>query len=292
MERISIIIPPKPGHEHEYPKDQPITLDICSDSMASLSKDADLPSSKLPFTWKLYEMLEDVEENGQDHIISWVNNGKGFQVHNLDLFVEQIIPIYFKQSKYKSFQRQLYFYNFKRVSKGAAMGSYYHPMFVRGNKTRCLSITPKKACKNKKINDNPCEDRDDMLMNRVVPRDEPTTSSIMSANEQETKHSIRRVLPSRMPGQSEANLDKNGKQTEVYDHSGNIRSVPAVVPLTSMENSKNNQSEQCQQLQDQPRGMSRRQLEGFRNDEDLNDGVACDVFGSMIFHFVRGVPQV
>jgi hypothetical protein len=134
METIRIIIPPKPGKENNYPDDAPVTLDICSHSMCSLGKDVDLPASKLPFTWKLYEMLEDVEENGQDHIISWVNNGMGFQVHKMDMFVKDIIPIYFKQSKYKSFQRQLYFYNFKRNSKGPRLGSYYHPMFVRGNK--------------------------------------------------------------------------------------------------------------------------------------------------------------
>ena len=165
-ETIQIIIPPKPGEEEDYYDEgsdattnpNPTTttryLDICSSSMSSSLQlhETDLPSSKLPFTWKLYEMLENVEKNGQDHIISWVNNGTGFRVHDYDGFVNEIIPIYFKQTKYKSFQRQLYFYNFKResaASSAAAAGgsTYSHPKFIRGKKQLCLTMTPKKSTK-------------------------------------------------------------------------------------------------------------------------------------------------
>ncbi|OEU12177.1 hypothetical protein FRACYDRAFT_155271, partial [Fragilariopsis cylindrus CCMP1102] len=49
-------------------------------------------------------------------IVSWVDNGTAFKVHDLDRFVNDIVPTYFKQTKYKSFQRQLYFYGFQRVN--------------------------------------------------------------------------------------------------------------------------------------------------------------------------------
>jgi hypothetical protein len=103
----------------------------------------DLPSSKLPFVWKLYEMLEDVESAKQEDIVSWVRNGKAFKVHQLETFVDTIIPKYCKLSKYKSFQRQLYFYGFTRILSGPDQGGYHHPKFVRGKKTLCLSMTPK-----------------------------------------------------------------------------------------------------------------------------------------------------
>ena len=45
-------------------------------------------------------MLENVTENGQEHIVSWVNNGRGFRVHNLDAFVNEVIPVYFALQAY------------------------------------------------------------------------------------------------------------------------------------------------------------------------------------------------
>lgn len=117
--------------------DQPLSLS------SLLMKNENLASTKLPFVWKLYEMLEDVETTGSQHIVSWVGNGKAFKVHDLSSFVDEIVPVYFKQSKFKSFQRQLYFYEFKRVESGPDTGSYYHPKFVRGIKTLCLTMRPK-----------------------------------------------------------------------------------------------------------------------------------------------------
>jgi hypothetical protein len=108
-----------------------------------LSQELDLPSSKLPFVWKLYEMLEGVDRSGEEHIVSWVESGRAFKVHKLEEFVQNIVPIYFKQSKYKSFQRQLNFYDFTRITSGPNSGAYYHPEFLEGSKTLCLSIRPK-----------------------------------------------------------------------------------------------------------------------------------------------------
>jgi hypothetical protein len=116
--------------------DKPLSLS------SLLSKEANLPSSKLPFVWKLYEMLEDVEITGNQHIVSWVGNGRAFKVHDLKSFVDKIIPMHFNQTKFKSFQRQLYFYEFKRIPSGPDAGFYYHPKFVRGIKTLCLSMRP------------------------------------------------------------------------------------------------------------------------------------------------------
>jgi len=151
-EEISIIIPPKPGEEDDYQRQnhggKPMmkTMAVCSMSIANIGEqETNLPSSKLPFSLKLFEMLEDVYESRQDDIVSWVDNGRGFKVHDMDRFVQEIIPSYFKQSKYKSFQRQLYFYGFIRQAKGPLAGSYFHPNFRRDKKFLCLSLTTKKA---------------------------------------------------------------------------------------------------------------------------------------------------
>ncbi len=117
------------------------TIDVKS----LMGQDEDLAASKLPFVWKLYEMLEDVEINGQEDIVSWIDKGRGFKVHHMQKFVDEIMPQYFRQTKYKSFQRQLYFYDFQRVASGADVGAYKHPNFLKGVKTLCLSMMPKKT---------------------------------------------------------------------------------------------------------------------------------------------------
>lgn len=92
------------------------------------------------FPVKLYEMLEEVERQGNEDIVSWQPDGKLFHVHNVEKFVEEILPAHFKQSKYKSFQRQLNFYGFQRVTSGPMEGSYGHRSFVRGDKELCKGI--------------------------------------------------------------------------------------------------------------------------------------------------------
>ena len=67
-------------------------------------------------------MLEEVEKAGGDFIVSWLPGGKAFKVHEADQFVKKIVPLYFKQRQYKSFQRQLHLYGFQRVSEGRDKG--------------------------------------------------------------------------------------------------------------------------------------------------------------------------
>ena len=106
----------------------------------SMQQDGSLRTSKIPFGWKLHTMLEDTEKSDLKEIVSWVNAGKAFKVHDLDAFMEKVVPFYFRQSKWKSFQRQLYFYGYTRSSSGA----YHHPSFIKGNKTLSLSMRPTK----------------------------------------------------------------------------------------------------------------------------------------------------
>lgn len=115
-----------------------------------LLQEGDMPNAKLPFVWKVFEMLEGVETSGDEHIISWVENGRAFKVHNLDAFLEKVIPKYFNQTKLKSFQRQLNFYGFTKINSGPNHGAYFHPNFLKSDKTSCLSIRPKSS-KNKKL---------------------------------------------------------------------------------------------------------------------------------------------
>lgn len=77
-------------------------------------------------------MLDDAERKGFDDIVSWQPHGRCFVVHKVKEFVERILPNYFRQSKFPSFQRQLNLYEFSRITQGKDRNAYYHDRFLRG----------------------------------------------------------------------------------------------------------------------------------------------------------------
>jgi HSF-type DNA-binding len=62
---------------------------------------------RLPFVHKLFLMLNDLEAKGYGHIISWLDDGKAFKIHDPSLFEASIQPQYFRQSRLASFIRQV-----------------------------------------------------------------------------------------------------------------------------------------------------------------------------------------
>jgi len=90
-----------------------------------------------PFPIKLYEMLENVSQDNFDGIVSWQPHSRCFHVHKPKDFVEFVLPKYFQQRKYASFQRQLNLYGFNRITQGPDKGCYYHDCFLRGKKYLC-----------------------------------------------------------------------------------------------------------------------------------------------------------
>ena len=89
-------------------------------------------------------MLVDAEMSDFHHIVSWMPHGKAFRVHKTHEFAKTIMPRYFKQTQYKSFQRQLHIYGFHRITQGVDKGAYYHDMFIRGNKNISLRMIRRK----------------------------------------------------------------------------------------------------------------------------------------------------
>eukprot|EP00529_Nitzschia_sp_RCC80_P024724 CAMPEP_0113465636 /NCGR_PEP_ID=MMETSP0014_2-20120614/13847_1 /TAXON_ID=2857 /ORGANISM="Nitzschia sp." /LENGTH=442 /DNA_ID=CAMNT_0000357811 /DNA_START=259 /DNA_END=1587 /DNA_ORIENTATION=+ /assembly_acc=CAM_ASM_000159 len=162
------------------------------------------------FPCRLHQMLEYVEHANMTHIVSWVageldihdrssssssnsnsiinrnNNtstsnrdrrehehdygGSPFKVHDQKLFTEQILPQFFNQTKFKSFQRQLNLWGFQRQEYMASScsliangnmpasslfvnqirGSYRHPLFQRRDPKMCQHMTRRKQRRNKK----------------------------------------------------------------------------------------------------------------------------------------------
>jgi HSF-type DNA-binding len=93
------------------------------------------------FPLKLHKMLENAPRDGIQHIVSWVPGG--FKVHDSKLFTEQVMPMWFDQTKYESFRRQLNLYNFARISRGPQRGVYSHPSFLPGRRDLLGNVTRK-----------------------------------------------------------------------------------------------------------------------------------------------------
>lgn len=85
------------------------------------SKESSSKASLFPMA--LYGLLEDVETNGTASVVSWRPSGTAFKVEKRDEFVNEILPKYFKQTKFKSFVRQLNLWGFTCIDKGQDKGS-------------------------------------------------------------------------------------------------------------------------------------------------------------------------
>lgn len=96
------------------------------------------------FVRTLYEMLHDVHERNLVHIISFSRSGTSFQIHNMDDFETKILPKYFRATRFKSFQRQLYLYGFAKLNNGDDIDGYHHPCFQR-NKPELLERILRKS---------------------------------------------------------------------------------------------------------------------------------------------------
>jgi hypothetical protein len=95
-------------------------------------------SESMQFPWKLHEMLDNADVEGFSDIVSWLpGSTNSFKVHQRGVFMEGIMPRYFKKIKFKSFRRQINMWGFERIKGGAGKGGYRHSSFIRGMPSRC-----------------------------------------------------------------------------------------------------------------------------------------------------------
>eukprot|EP00814_Leptocylindrus_danicus_P009612 CAMPEP_0116046774 /NCGR_PEP_ID=MMETSP0321-20121206/28470_1 /TAXON_ID=163516 /ORGANISM="Leptocylindrus danicus var. danicus, Strain B650" /LENGTH=747 /DNA_ID=CAMNT_0003528475 /DNA_START=157 /DNA_END=2401 /DNA_ORIENTATION=- len=105
-------------------------------------------------------------------IVSWLPHGRSFLVHNAKKMESDILPRFFKQTKIKSFLRQLNKWGFKRITKkGVDEGSYYHEYFLRGKLTLSgnMKYVKVKGEGNKQWQSNPDEEPDFYALAEVRP---------------------------------------------------------------------------------------------------------------------------
>ena len=126
-----------------------------SSTVASMYDKKDLSKVKLPFPWKLHQLLEDLETDGKEHIACWVQGGMAFRILAQEEFANDVMQNYFRQSKYTSFIRQLYIYGFCKVESGPQTGAYHHPLFQKHNKSLCLTLGRNQITKDRRCKKTP-----------------------------------------------------------------------------------------------------------------------------------------
>ena len=87
------------------------------------SKSSSTSKNEKKFPWILHKIIDDAEREGNEDIVAWTPSGRSFIVRKRDTFTEQILPRYFRQTKYKSFVRQLNLWGFTYIDQGPDKGS-------------------------------------------------------------------------------------------------------------------------------------------------------------------------
>lgn len=134
---------PSPASDRDGDAEWTATADRkkTSSSLSSTTgKKSSRTDAKCMFPWRMHQLLEYAGSNDLSHVVSWLPGGRSFKVHDRDAFMDAVMPQYFKQSRYKSFVRQLNLWGFTCAISGPNKGSYSHDSFVQDDPELCTSM--------------------------------------------------------------------------------------------------------------------------------------------------------
>eukprot|EP00984_Skeletonema_dohrnii_P022764 scaffold11868_cov111-Skeletonema_dohrnii-CCMP3373.AAC.1 len=81
------------------------------------------------FPFKLYSMLEYACDSEFSSCISWTADGSAFIIHDKEVMMDNLAPMFFNQTKFRSFTRQLNIWGFVRT---VTIDGWRHNHFLRG----------------------------------------------------------------------------------------------------------------------------------------------------------------
>jgi HSF-type DNA-binding len=83
------------------------------------------------FPEKLYQLLNRADAENFDHVISWEPHGRSFAVRQLEMFKSLLFALMPGMTRWKSFQRQLHFWGFRKLPSTREAKGYFHEYFLR-----------------------------------------------------------------------------------------------------------------------------------------------------------------
>ena len=94
------------------------------------------------FPYKLHAMLQYAANSEYSSAVSWVDEGRAFAIRDKKVLMENVAPLFFKQSQFRSFSRQLNLWGFKRFQRYRmdAKATWRHPHFLRDDTEALKSI--------------------------------------------------------------------------------------------------------------------------------------------------------
>jgi len=140
----------------------------------------DTRSESKSFPCKLMQILDD---DGYPDIIQWLPHGRGFIISDRSRFAEEVLPKYFpKKSKFSSFNRKLNRWKFVKQMQGRKKASYFHPLFIRGNRAGCMQMCPEPQTPGSEIpTDTPVGIQSPNMAGSFLPTDNGSIQSASSS---------------------------------------------------------------------------------------------------------------
>jgi len=115
-------------------------ISISQDFNGTGGSSSSFDSTVASFPLQLQRMLDKLESDRNASSISWLSHGRAFIIHDPDGFATKIMPLYFHQSNFAYFQRQLQLYRFQQFTSGPDTGAYFHSNFQRGMPQMCARV--------------------------------------------------------------------------------------------------------------------------------------------------------
>ena len=170
------------------------------------------------FPQQLYILLEEAPPE----IISWLEGGRAFRIHNKELFCANVLPAYFEHSKMASFHRQMNIYGFRmdrRESNQGMHGTFSHPRFLRGHPELLVTIerVPNKA------------DREGMMMAAARAKDPVATSAVKLEANDASSASLHVPPPHAIAAKAEESSDEDDLRSQLV----RVREAPVRRPALS-----------------------------------------------------------
>jgi hypothetical protein len=99
-------------------------------------------------------MMEILSCEEYNDVLSWIPSGMAFIIYKKKKFLADVLPKYFKQSKFTSFTRKLNRWGFTRIARGPGTGSYFHKLFQRDHPYLCLRMKCQHILSSKQSDEN------------------------------------------------------------------------------------------------------------------------------------------
>lgn len=168
-----------------------------------------------------------MDRTGDKSVVCWQPHGRAFMVHKPKEFVQQVMPHFFNQTKYASFQRQLNLYGFSRLTHGPDKGAYYHGCFVRGERNLCRGMVRQKIKGTK-------------VRRSLAPDEEPNFYSshynnniAMSGVTSDDMSSSSSRNPDMMQSSTQVTPDQSPRMLTIQPHNALVSLMPSIpAPLT------------------------------------------------------------